>query len=205
MSSCSHCGKQRATLKRCLRCKQVSYCGAGCQSAAWKGHKQSCVTLDDAVERVDAAQLRKDWRGVLKWEGRMDQMMESCHDAGCNNILMVFSNAHNGAFNSTGSEDHLLSIVRLETRRAEVLSKMQRFRDQGEALCRVADRFLGLGRRHDAEGYFQRARKIAEAHGFFSVECQSCLGLGGLAVAAGGARRGGGRAVAKRAGLRAAL
>ena len=47
MGSCSHCGKQREALKRCSRCKQDSYCGAECQNAAWKGHRKSCVSLDD--------------------------------------------------------------------------------------------------------------------------------------------------------------
>jgi hypothetical protein len=36
--------------------------------------------------------------------------------------------------------------------------------------------------RQEAEGYFERSRNIAEAHGFFSVECRSCLGLGSLAM-----------------------
>jgi len=181
MSSCSHCGKQRAALKRCSRCKQASYCGAGCQNAAWKGHKKSCVTLEDVVERVNAAYLRRDWREVLKWERRMEEIMEDGPDAACNTILAVFVDAHRMAFNSTGSKDHSLSIVRLETRHAEVLGKMQRFRDQGRALCSVADILRCLGKRQEAEGFFQRARKIAEAHGFFSVECRSCLGLGSLA------------------------
>jgi hypothetical protein len=143
------------------------------------------VTLDDAMERVNAAHLREDWRGVLKWEGRIEKMMGDQPDAGCKNILEVFCNAHKAVFNSTGSTDHSLSIVRLETRRVEVLGKMQRFRDQGQALCRVADRLPSLGRQHEAEEYFQRARKIAEAHGFFSVECEACLGLGKLARAEG--------------------
>ena len=190
MSSCSHCGKQRATLKRCSRCKQTSYCGAECQNAAWKGHKKSCVTLDDAMERVNAAHLREDWRGVLKWEGRIEQMMEDQPDAGCKNILEVFCNAHKGVFHSTGSTDHSLSIVRLETRRVELLGRMQRFRDQGEALCRAAGYLPDVGRRQEAEGYFERARKIAEAHGLFSVECRSCLGLGRLAMAEGHAEKG---------------
>jgi len=62
---------------------------------------------------------------------------------------------------------------------------MQRFRDQGEALCKVAARLCYLDKEQEAERYFQRARKIAEAHGFFSVECESCLGLGNLAVTGG--------------------
>jgi len=183
--SCSNCGKQRAALKRCSRCKQASYCGAECQNAAWKGHKKSCVTREEVVERVNAAHLRRDWREVLKWEGRMEEMMEGQSDDLCRRILVLFGNAHWGALDSTGSKDHSLSIVRLETRRVEVLGKMQRFRDQGDALCRVADQLHSLGRRREAEKYLQRARKIAEAHGLFSVECGACLGLGKLAMAEG--------------------
>ena len=185
MSSCSHCGTQRAALKCCSRCKQASYCGAECQNAAWKGHKKTCVTLEDLVERVNAANLRRDWRGVLKWEGRMEDMMKNQPDASCNAILQVFSDAHMWARASTGNDEHSLSIVRLETRSVEVLGKMQRFRDQGEGLCRVADQLLGLDKRQEAETYLQRARKIAEAHGFFLVECEACLGLGKLAMAEG--------------------
>jgi len=185
MSSCSHCGTQRAALKRCSRCKQASYCGAECQNAAWKGHKKRCVTLDDVWERVNAASLREDWREGLKWEGRMEEMMEDQPDAACNTILALFTDAHIGAFTSTGSKNHLLSFIRLETRRAEVLGKMQRFRDQGEALCSVAEQLLDLGKQQEAAGYLQRARKIAEGHGFFLVECRSCLGLGNLAMGEG--------------------
>jgi len=183
--SCSQCGKQRKALKRCSRCKQASYCSAGCQIAAWKGHKKTCVTLDDVVERVNAAHIREDWRAVLKWEGRMEEMMENRTDTGCNTILEVFVDAHGRAFRSTGSKEDSLSVIRLETRRVEALGKMQRFRDQGEALCHAAEYLRLLDKQQEAEGHFQRARKIAEAHGFFSVECRSCLGLGSLAMDGG--------------------
>jgi hypothetical protein len=143
------------------------------------------VTLEEVFEKTRAASLREDWQGVIKWDGRMDEMMEDQPDAFCNNLLEAFSSAHRRAFSSTGSKDHTLSIVRLETRRVEVLGKMQRFRDQGMALCTVADKVLVLGKRQWSETYLQRARKIAEAHGFFSVECESCLGLGKLAMAGG--------------------
>ena len=102
MSSCSHCGKQRAALKRCSRCKQTSYCGARCQNAAWKGHKKSCVSLDDVFEKVNAAKLSEDWREVLKWEGRMDEMVEGNTDAACNNIFAMFANAHRRGSMQTG-------------------------------------------------------------------------------------------------------
>jgi len=89
MNRCSHCGTQRAALKRCSRCKQASYCGAECQNAAWKGHRKTCLTLEEVLEKVRAANLRKDWRGLLKWEGRMEEMMEQQPDAFCNNILAL--------------------------------------------------------------------------------------------------------------------
>ena len=143
------------------------------------------MTLAEVVERMHAAHFREDWRGVLKWEGRMDEMMKNQLDARCNTILLVFVDAHGRAFNSTGSKDHSLSIVQLETRRAELLGKMQRFRDQGEALCRAANCLRSFDNQQEAGGYFQRARTIAEAHGFFSVECDSCLGLGKLAMDGG--------------------
>ena len=60
--SCAQCGKQRKVLKRCSRCKKASSCGAECQNAAWKGHKKTCVNLDDMVERVNAASFREDWQ-----------------------------------------------------------------------------------------------------------------------------------------------
>ena len=136
MSSCSHCGEQSAELKRCSRCKEAPYCGAACQRAAWKGHKTSCVTLDEVFEKLNAAHLHEDWQGMIKLEGRMEQMMEYQPDAECHDILQAFATAHREVFNSTGSKDNSLSIVRLETRRLEVLGRMQRFRDQGEVNVR---------------------------------------------------------------------
>ncbi|KAJ1477955.1 hypothetical protein T484DRAFT_1962147 [Baffinella frigidus] len=38
---CSHCGTQGVSLLLCARCMHASYCGAACQKAAWKEHKQN--------------------------------------------------------------------------------------------------------------------------------------------------------------------
>ena len=76
--SCANCGKQGEGLKRCSRCKQASYCGAECQNADWKRHKKKCappVPLQDITAKVDAARASGDWRGVLRWEGRMEELM----------------------------------------------------------------------------------------------------------------------------------
>ena len=86
---CSHCGKKGVALKKCSRCMQVSYCGAECQKAAWKGHKGSCVEKLDLREvfltplnqvdgKVRAGVASGDWREVLKWEARVEEMIE--HD-----------------------------------------------------------------------------------------------------------------------------
>ena len=197
MSCCSHCGKQRKALKRCPRCKQASYCGAACQNAAWTQHKGTCVTLDEVFEKWIEAGSVDDWRGELKWEGRMEEMLDyqtvarpASVDAGCATILAAFVHAHAMGFDSRGNIDHVHSIIRLEARHAELLGKMQRFRDQGEALCSVAEHLLYLGKRQEAAENFKRARRIAESHGFFSVECESCLGLGRLAMAEGRSEEG---------------
>ena len=144
--ACSLCGKQRAALTRCSRCKQASYCGAACQNQAWKGHKKTCVTLRDVWTRVEAAvgtldavfekvkaALRgDDWMGLLRWEVRMENMMEMQPDAACEPILLLFVEAHMRGLIATGNKDHTLSIISLQERRVELLGRMQRFRDQGE-------------------------------------------------------------------------
>ena len=183
--TCSHCGKQRGQRQLCPRCKQTSYCGAACQNAALEAHKKTCVTVRNVVLKVDAARLASDWRGVLKWEGRMEQLIEGEDDSDCDSILAAFAHAHRLGFLSTRSTDHALSIVSLQERRVELLGEMQRFREQGETLCDVGDHLCFLGKRKDAGVSFQRARNIGEAHGLSTLECKSCLGLGKLAMAEG--------------------
>ena len=39
--TCDFCGKHGVGFKRCSTCKQTWYCGAACQTAAWKRHKKS--------------------------------------------------------------------------------------------------------------------------------------------------------------------
>jgi tetratricopeptide (TPR) repeat protein len=174
-ASCSHCGNEAAELKRCSVCKHASYCGAACQNAAWKKHKKICVTLEEVEKRVDAALEGDDWRGVLKWEGRLEQLLEECSDAARNSRLDVFRWAHSAA---TVSTDHALAVVRLQDRRIEILGNMERFRDQGETMCDAAEYLVRAGKAEEAAAYYQRARDVGAAHGFFSVECKACLGLG---------------------------
>jgi hypothetical protein len=179
-ASCSHCGKECDELKRCSVCKHASYCGAACQTAAWKKHKKICVTLEEVKKRVQAAVEGVDWRGVLKWEGRLEQLLEGRSDAARDSFLKRFKSAHAFAWRATGSREHALAVARLQDRRIEILGKMERFRDQGELMCDTAENLRFHGRVQEAAGHFQRARDVGAAHGFFSVECKACLGLGRL-------------------------
>ena len=115
----------------------------------------------------------------------MEQLLEGESDAARNYRLDVFRWAHTLAWRATGSRDHALSVVRLQERRIELLGNMKRFRDQGEAMCEAAQHLRVDGKVQEAFGYFQRARDVGAAHGFFSVECKACLGLGGRAIAEG--------------------
>ena len=186
--SCSRCGKQGAGFKRCSRCKQASYCGGECQNADWKRHKKKCappVLLQDVAAKLDAAKAAGDWRGVLQWEGRMEELMALQSDDYCSEILEVFSVAHWMGFTATGSDDHARSYVGLVERRIPLVGKLQRFRDQGEAMCDAAVILLTLQRKSEAATWFQRARDVGAAHGFFTLESTACAGLGNAAMAEG--------------------
>ena len=132
---CSHCGKRGLKLKRCSVCKQEFYCGAQCQNANWKRHKKKCATqlnLEEVWEKVGDAHTARAWQGVLKWEGRLEQLMVDRSDKDGAMILSIFAVAHMKGVHSTGSKDHVLAFVSLEERRIPLLGKLQRFRDQGE-------------------------------------------------------------------------
>ena len=188
-NTCSHCGKKGAT-KRCSTCKQASYCGAECQNAAWKKHKKTCarpVSTIDVWEKVTAANAAGDWRGVLAWEGHLQELLEEHSDAPWKSggILSAFIEAHTKAHNSgfsSSSTAHALALITLLERQIEVLGKLERFRDQGRFMCNLAGWLRLLKRRQEAAKQYERARAVGAAHGFFSVECSACLGFGRMAM-----------------------
>ena len=99
----------------------------------------------------------------------MEELMEDQGDDFCEAVLNAFANSSKAEWNSTGSEAHACSFLALEESSLVCLGKLQRFRDQGEAMCSISQVLRVLGRKSEATVYFQRARDIAEAHGFFSV------------------------------------
>ena len=40
---CMKCGLEGESVRRCSRCKKISYCSPECQRADWKQHKKNCV------------------------------------------------------------------------------------------------------------------------------------------------------------------
>ncbi|KAJ1469227.1 hypothetical protein T484DRAFT_1852456 [Baffinella frigidus] len=190
-ASCSHCGKQDVVLKKCSVCKQASYCGTECQKAGWKRHKKTCTAplpLTVVAGKLNAAHASGDWKTVLEHAGRMEEMMAHRTEAYCEAVLANFSHALRLGWNSTGSQDHARSFVALEERRIPILGNLQRFRDQGNSMCTLAI-FFSVLHRGDVSPqscvYFERARKVGEAHGFFTVECKACTGLGRAAMREG--------------------
>jgi hypothetical protein len=140
------------------------------------------VTLEEVKKRVNAAVEGEDWRGLLKWEGRLEQLLEGRPDAARNWFLHNFKWARTKGMHAMGSSDHALAAVRLQNRRIKLMGNMKRFRDQGEAMCDAAEHLVVAGKTQESLLYFQRGRDVGAAHGFFSVECKACLGLGRVAI-----------------------
>ncbi|VDC05480.1 unnamed protein product [Peniophora sp. CBMAI 1063] len=55
-------------LKRCSRCKVVTYCSAECQKKHWKEHKQDCHPYDQIIHD-DELWSRVGFRKGLQWNG----------------------------------------------------------------------------------------------------------------------------------------
>ena len=167
---------------------QASYCGAECQNTDWKRHKETCeppVPLQGILEDVKKAVAARDWREVLKWEWRMEELMALRSDHVCSGILLAFSVAHYTGFAATDNKDHAHSFVGLAKRCIPLLGTVQRFRDQGDAMCNLSNMLRSLERNSEAATWYQRARDVGAAHGFFSLECTACMGLGKTAMEEG--------------------
>jgi len=112
----------------------------------------------------------------------MEELVAHLPDGSCLGILSVFSKAHHMGWHATGSKDRACSFVGLVERRISLLGKLQRFRDQGDAMCKLSSMLRFLERKSEAATWFQRARDVGAAHGFFSLESSACIGLGKAAM-----------------------
>jgi hypothetical protein len=114
----------------------------------------------------------------------MEELIDRQSDHACSSILKTFSDAHQMGFDATGSKDHARSFVGLQERRIPLLGKLQRFRDQGMAMFNLSTMLCRcfLERNSEAATWYQRARDVGAAHGFFSLESIACMGLGRVAM-----------------------
>ena len=192
-TSCAHCGKQGAGFKRCSVCKDVSYCGAKCQNAAWKGHKKLCLPMDQLWEKLNAAYAADGGgalREILKFEGRLDDMLKGHTFATHDRTIRLFVDGHRVCLSDLDvtydiKAKHALAMSKLQERRITLLSSVERFRDAGEVIVDLAGSLILVDKHTEAALCFQRARKLGELHGLFALECSSTLGLGHLALVQG--------------------
>jgi len=182
---CAHCGKQGAGFKRCSICKNAHYCGAACQKKDWKHHKKDCtapVPAEDVIAKIKVAETAGDWRGVLKWEGRMEELMTQQPEKICLGILYVFCNAHKLACQDVTDVRHTNTFIALQKRRIPILEKLQRFDEKGTAMCDIAYMLINVARFKEAAIWSQRARDIGAEGGLFALECHACVGLATVAM-----------------------
>ena len=90
----------------------------------------------DVYVKFLGAHNASNWKGVLEWEGHLEQLLEYQDDDSCCAILDIFKNAHSMEMTALTTSaqhpfEHALAAVRLGERRLEYLGKLERFRDQG--------------------------------------------------------------------------
>ena len=112
----------------------------------------------------------------------MEELVLWQSDDAKSETLESFATSHLLAWKETRNTDHACTYVPLCERRIELLGNMQRFRDQGDAMCGLSDVLPLLGRHDDAVKWSTRAREVGAAHGFFTIESTACIGLGLAAI-----------------------
>ena len=112
---------------------------------------------------VEDATCAEDWEGILRWESHLEEML-AMNEHASPRLFMAFAwaNYEQGDFGKAAS---------LFQRRAQLLGKMERFRDQGAEMCKAGDCFVHLHDATAAETCFQKARALGRSHGFFQSEC----------------------------------
>ncbi|KAH3953391.1 MYND-type zinc finger protein samB [Parastagonospora nodorum] len=77
-SQCAQCAKSPDTLKQCLKCHSVAYCGKDCQKAHFKMHKKVCASLAQEYVKANEPKMASRStagakaggreRGLQKWQ-----------------------------------------------------------------------------------------------------------------------------------------
>ncbi|KAJ1487853.1 hypothetical protein T484DRAFT_1888471, partial [Baffinella frigidus] len=186
--ACAGCGLGGRKLQACGKCHAAWFCGQTCQKAAWKTHRKTCglsLPLPAIYERVMDANQAGDWKGVVAWGGRMEEMLAGQSNEAQASILGAFAAAHFGNFTHPATFGEAKGrggkAETLSERRLAVLATMGRVRDQGEAMFALGSNLAAGGDTVGAGKWFESARRLGADHGFLLLECESCAGLGSLA------------------------
>ena len=112
----------------------------------------------DVLEKLYLADRKEDWREVVKWCGRMEELLQTCPNDICSKILDYFVSAH---ITLCFRHSSVSEVLKLAERRFELLAKMERCRDQGEAMHKYGVMLLAMeNRRKDAAKLLERSRKV---------------------------------------------
>ena len=140
----------------------LKICGVGAGGAP---------SLATVWQMVTTAGVAQDWPEVLRWESRLEELLLMMDTSKNPQTFLIFAAANLGE----GQWDKAASLYQ---RRAQVLGKLERFRDQAADMCMVGDCFVHLEDAKGADKWYQEARKLGAEHGFFESECRASLGLG---------------------------
>ena len=134
-------------------------------------------SLQHVADKVREAARVENWEGVLKFQGRMEELLEGQPDKTCEYFLHAFVNANimqQGTVRRGSPDEHAVCehIVRLEERRVELLGRMGCVEEQGKVMHMIGTICMPFpDRKNEAEKYLQRAHDLGAAYGFASAEC----------------------------------
>lgn len=121
-------------------------------------------TLAVVLDMVNGAKDALDWKGVLRCESRMEDLLSKMREPSQAELLNVFITAFY-------NEAHFTKAKLLLERRALLLANMSRFTDQGMVLCQLGQCCDSLDDPVGSAAWFEKARKLAVEHAFFNAEC----------------------------------
>jgi len=129
---------------------------------------------------IDAAE-RRDWRTVLKWKSRVNDILQGQSPADQERILHCYQFAFCQRESATGMVKDQDFIASLMVQRSRILRDMSHFLDQAKCICRQAEQSYIDEDFAKAFWLFKEAGKVTEENGFISIESRVCVGLGKLA------------------------
>jgi len=160
----------------------VVYCSIECQKVHWKEHKPFCYAsrIVSLTRKLNSEEFISEWRKTLSLQGEMDELMVGAQfdSDSKQNLIHRFIDANHAAAAETRENVYLTSVIKMYDELMTCMEDIQHYHDKGTYLYRVGCIFLRLDNNEKAEQCFQSVRNLGEMHGFFTMECLGCVGLG---------------------------